>query len=246
MTNGSLEFRIADRKWSVTKWRRYHRLIAGVYIGWAKKTAPLNSSAETSAKRWPIIVKFATRVNCNISWLIWFLSISAEKYTNTNKSDAIGITIMHTDMTQSRIQRTVIVSVGISRMDKNRFVIIEPKWTVYITVSTCYPIFVEETSPCGPCSRTVRRHTLPRTPWRTCDVSTSRSLSLRAWNNSRINQSTTLFGAPLNRRRTATSDDSLQSRSSSMWYYWVGNLSRRFIDRAINEWHSQPECAVQQ
>jgi len=64
---------------------------------WAKKTAPLNSLADISAKRWPKSVKFGTPLATR------FLNICAKNYTdNWFKSKATGISVMCTDVTHSK------------------------------------------------------------------------------------------------------------------------------------------------
>jgi len=144
-----------------------------------QKTATSTFLAATSAKLWLKIVKSSSTLAAT------FFNVFAENNGNTwFKSNAIGISFIHTDVPQWQVQSAVTVSVGISWIDKNRVIIIEPKWTVQVyyyqyVLCDCYPTFLQNTSAtCGPCRRTARRHTLPTTPWCTCDVRTERPLSL--------------------------------------------------------------------
>jgi len=123
---------------------------------------------------------------------------------------------MPTDVTQRRVQSVVTVSVGCREWArKSCGVIIEPRWTAHITVSTCsvtvsYLTFVQDANATrGPCSRTARCQTLP--PWRNCDVSHVHWASEHVTCSWIVRTTTVvmLFGASFNKLCTA-SDDSFE------------------------------------
>jgi len=93
----------------------------------------------------------------------------------------------------------------------------------------------------GRCSTTARRHSLSRTLWRTCDGvrHVHWASEHAASNNSDTNQPipSTDGVAP------ATAHFSRGAPASD--HHW-GKLSRRFIDRTVNEWRRQLDCVVQQ
>jgi len=71
------------------------KLVQGALYRVGQKTAQFTLLGESSAKRWPITVKFGSTLAET------FLNISADNYVNTwFKSNAIVVSFMHTDVTQ--------------------------------------------------------------------------------------------------------------------------------------------------